>query len=658
MSTLLSRIVLVICLLSSNLFAQVDDIEEIYKSEKLKLQKAKKIYKSDPLKALNIVDEILSTVNEEKDRALVVHCYNTKGIINNVLGLREQSIMYYEKVIDISKRHALHRTYVMGLNNFAVLYESSGNYDESEKLIVEALEYAHKYDQKEWFGVLRFNLVDSKIRREEYDSAIALLNSIQSLSVDEILHLSKEDKIIDPKDKDDYAYVMTAMADILIKMKRYDQAYEFFLEANKQRQETGLAHEQVKALNNLAEVSFLKDNYKEAIGYARVAYKIASIKQFKDELNESLMHLVQYFKRISNNDSLAKYQDELLSLRELLNEQKVSEKLFDLKLRDELQQKDTEYKIQVAQEIYNSKLSFWISVIIGCSLLMGLLLLYRTYLIKINSNAIVKAQNNKLNKTNKKITESIQYASRIQKAFMPEHVLLEEIFKDYFIYYKPKDIVSGDFYWASKIGDKCVFVVADCTGHGVPGSMVSMTGNSLLNEIVIQRKISEPAKILKELNKGLLKTFYKKDSKAMDGMDLSLISFDSKIKKLSYAGAMNPLIILKDKALTQIEATRSSMGGGGLVRPNTDLYNRTYEQKELELEEGMTFYMFTDGFIDQFGGDKKKKFGKRRFDKFLTDISEYSLVEQKSIVESKMSDWIQSSEFDQIDDMCLVGFRI
>ena len=253
---------------------------------------------------------------------------------------------------------------------------------------------------------------------------------------------------------------------------------------------------------------------------------------------------------------------------------------------------------------------------------------------------------------NKHITDSIKYAERIQSAILPKDDLLSQHFKEYFVLFKPKDIVSGDFYWFNKVDDIMVVAAADCTGHGVPGAFMSMIGNALLNQIVGEKKIFNPAKILTELKNGIMQSLKQKGEigEAKDGMDIALCMIDIKSNKLEYAGAYNSLYLIRNNELKEYKATKLPVG---IHHQEEDAH---FINNEIKLESNDVIYIFSDGYHDQFGGEKGKKFMTKRFKELLTSINTESMQKQKQILEQTISEWM-GDKHEQIDDILVMGIK-
>jgi serine phosphatase RsbU (regulator of sigma subunit) len=253
---------------------------------------------------------------------------------------------------------------------------------------------------------------------------------------------------------------------------------------------------------------------------------------------------------------------------------------------------------------------------------------------------------------NEDILASITYAKRIQMAMLPFTEKMNACLKEYFILYKPRDIVSGDFYWVDKIGDKITIVVGDCTGHGVPGAFMSVLGMSYLEEIIIAKHITTPNIILEMLNKGIRYALKQDTTDSRDGMDVAILIIDSSSQIFEFAGAMNPLYFVSDNQLTEIKGDKLPIGGTQREP------NRFFNNHALVLKPNTTFYLCTDGYQDQFGGGKGKKFMVKRLKEMLTNISIEPLNKQHEILDTTINNWIVEGKEAQIDDITILGLRV
>lgn len=270
-------------------------------------------------------------------------------------------------------------------------------------------------------------------------------------------------------------------------------------------------------------------------------------------------------------------------------------------------------------------------------------------------NKEVIEQKAEIEHKNVEITDSIKYAKNIQEALLPSLIETENSFEDCFVFYQPKDIVSGDFFWFYKDGSTCYIAAADCTGHGVPGAFMSIVGNTLLNEIVSQKKIRKPGDILLELHKGVKEALNHNvgDNQRRDGMDIALCVLEEGSNKMQYAGANRPLWVYRknrDYELEIIKATKSPIGGLELEE------ERIYVNHTVEVQKGDSIYIFSDGFADQFGGPKGKKLMVSNMQKLIFDNIHNPATLQKQKIKAAFESWKKDKE--QVDDVLVIGIKI
>jgi serine phosphatase RsbU (regulator of sigma subunit) len=268
----------------------------------------------------------------------------------------------------------------------------------------------------------------------------------------------------------------------------------------------------------------------------------------------------------------------------------------------------------------------------------------------VRAEVRMRRQHQLLVRQQEAITDSISYAKRIQKAVIPSRAYMENILSDFFTIHLPKDIVSGDFYWVREIEGHRVVVVADCTGHGVPGALMSMLGVALLNEQFRTHGIRKPGEILGNLRikiKEILAQNGTSDGQR-DGMDLAMVIIDPECRTLNFAGANRPLFLVREEELITIKGDKQPIGVHWEEREFTD--------RMLELREGDQIYLFTDGFVDQFGGEARKKFKTRKFRNLLLSLRNEPMSIQKKVIEEAFLNW--RGRHEQIDDVCVMGLRI
>ncbi|MBS1634769.1 MAG: SpoIIE family protein phosphatase [Bacteroidetes bacterium] len=263
---------------------------------------------------------------------------------------------------------------------------------------------------------------------------------------------------------------------------------------------------------------------------------------------------------------------------------------------------------------------------------------------------LLKAYTDLENK-NKDITDSIFYAQRIQESILPSSGFLKERGVDSFVLYKPKDIVSGDYYWFYELDNKLYVAAVDCTGHGVPGAMMSMVANSILKEVFINKRLTDVAEILAQLDMELSGTINQKDSlENNDGMDIGLVSLDKTTGTIEFAGAFRPMLISrKDGSILEVSGSRYPIGFYSGI-------SKKFDKQVIQAEAGDNIYLFTDGYVDQFGGQHNKKLNRRNFKDLIQSMNGMTPGEQEAFLEYAFNNWKQDNE--QTDDILVIGLHI
>jgi len=281
----------------------------------------------------------------------------------------------------------------------------------------------------------------------------------------------------------------------------------------------------------------------------------------------------------------------------------------------------------------------------------------------------IQMQKEVIEEKNNDITASINYAQKIQEAILPQQEELKSLLNEYFVYYQPRDIISGDFYWSSRKDNLVFIAAADCTGHGVPGALMSMLGNSFLNEIVNENGVYEPTAILDLLRTKVIQTLRQKDNNSKDGMDISLCVIDNLKKEISFAGAYNPAYITT-KALVNVNSeldiySNKSFDDRVLITMHADRFpvgilegksNEKFTRKIYKYNQGDCLYLFSDGLSDQFGGEHGKKFRSKQLKDLLLQIFHEDMQQQRKSISNSFLAW--KGDLDQVDDVLLVGIKL
>ncbi|MBL7892907.1 MAG: SpoIIE family protein phosphatase [Bacteroidia bacterium] len=262
----------------------------------------------------------------------------------------------------------------------------------------------------------------------------------------------------------------------------------------------------------------------------------------------------------------------------------------------------------------------------------------------------IRAQNVVIEQKNKDILDSINYAKRIQAAILPDREVLKRKCPQSFILFRPKDIVSGDFFWFAFVEDYLLIAAADCTGHGVPGALMSMIGNNILNQVTKDKSINKPSHVLNYLDEKVLETLKRSgQDQVRDGMDIAFCAIDMKKRTLEYAGANRPMVLIRKSEIIEYKPNKLSIGGHSQMK-------KEFTDVVVPLQEGDTIYIFTDGYADQFGGESGKKFKYKNLLSLLQSIQADDMPKQKELLDQATKKWRGNNE--QVDDILIIGLRM
>ncbi len=413
---------------------------------------------------------------------------------------------------------------------------------------------------------------------------------------------------------------------------------------------------------------------------ARLGQLNEDIEQKQKTLEEKIAVLGKQEKEINTQKKLiSQQQEEVSKQKEVLDEQSasISQQLEKISIQSaKIAEQDT-VLIEQLKAIEKQKLLLYFAII-ALGLLAGLgFFIFRAYQIKKKANTILADKNEKISRQKDEIekqrdeikeqkevaekqrdqiayqkqhiTDSIEYAKKIQTALLPSLELFASDI-DHFVLYKPRDIVSGDFYWVGRFNGDQIIIAADCTGHGVPGAFMSMLGVSLLNEIIVNKGVMQPDLIMNQLRDAVISSLGQKEetSEIKDGMDMCICKFTPSSRVLQFAGANNPLYMFSGEELTEVKADKMPVAIYENMKP--------YTLHEFKLKKEDTFYIFSDGYVDQFGGPKLKKYLSKNFKNTLLEMQSMSMLDQGAKLDDIFEEW--RKEVEQIDDVTVIGVRV
>ena len=406
------------------------------------------------------------------------------------------------------------------------------------------------------------------------------------------------------------------------------QLYEKMGQWKKADKSIGIAISTWEELNSLTDLAY---GYKE---YAKI----------KGELGDYKQAYHYNIKDRTVNDSIRK-KENIRHIQEL--EKKYQTEKDSLNLANVELQLDQE-KIQRNLENVSAEKQLILFLFIGIVLVVNSI--YFIYKLRVTKKAksIIEQQHIALELKTKEITDSINYAKRIQNTLIPTFETLETHLPASFVFYRPKDIVAGDFYWLEQVGDWTFCAVADCTGHGVPGAMVSVVCANALNKIILEKGEKEPGKILDKVRNIVVDQFYKSGEGINDGMDISLCAFNFKTLEMNWSGANNPLWLIRDNELIEEKGDKQPIG--------KYIHNKSFKNHSFQLLKNDVIYLFTDGFADQFGGEDGKKLKNKYFKEWILSVHQEPMERQYALTDEYFDYW--KGALEQLDDVCVMGIRI
>ncbi len=618
--------------------------------------------------ALNLFFNNLLLAKNNNDTVRIASSNGNIGNCYYDLGENQKAIDYYNKALNIFEK-------INNINGLASVYGVIGNVyisiEQYENAIInykKAKKFFKKLNSEFGIATCDMNIGIAYKNLEKYNEALtyfknaednytklqydAGLASIYGNKGNTYSHLGEYKKALSYQKKcleatnkvgmkKNMTLCLNDIAKCYIDLNKPDKAIEFSLSSLDSCKKYSFSNMKAAIFNNLYFASKKKKDYKSALIYFE-KYKKFSDSIFLNEKENNINKLLTEFETKEKNKEI-----------EILNK--------DKKLRD---------------ETINHQKQILTYLIIGIFIFVILsILLLRMFIQKKKANKALTFKNNEVNqqkeeietqkneitkqkklveKQHRKINDSIEYASNIQNAILPPNKFISKIIQNNFILFKPKDIVSGDFYWFAEKNNAIYFAAADCTGHGVPGAFMSMLGISFLNNIISStNKDLSASEILDILKLKIIEALHQTDKKqeATDGIDIAICKINSERNLLEYSGAFNPLFILRNNEILTFEADNMPIGIYDFKKMTKKFTNNI-----INLEKGDLIYTFSDGYIDQFGGKKGKKFMIERFKKTLLEIQNLEMEKQKQYLSNTIKSWM--GNYEQIDDILVMGIKI
>lgn len=599
---------------SLNIYQKLDSLKKVADIK----NNIGRVYEKKSLldKAMTYYFESLKIREKINDKKGIASSYNSIGLINYYLGNYVNALDNFYRSLSIIKELKHHMGLATVYNNIGLVYIDKNQYDSALSNFTTSLKF---YEQIEYL----------------YGIATSYLN----------------------------------IAICLYGKNDLNTAEKYFLKSIEIKNEIGDKLGLISAYISLSVLYQKKELFNKAIHYVQKAINLGEEIENIEGLSRAYHVLSEIYKQTGNYKLAYETFVKHNNLKDsIINEN--STKIIN-SLQEQFEAEKRKKDIQLA----NSKIKQQSLLIYGAAIVIALILsltiiIFRNYRQRKRANILLSKQNEEISKQkdiiqqrNKDILDSITYAKRIQEAILPPVQYMSSYLKNMFVFFKPKDIVSGDFYWFVPVDDTILFAVVDCTGHGVPGAFMSIVGYISLNQIIKEKNLIEPGEILNNLNELVQQALRTSEQEIKDGMDIALCALNTKTKVLKFAGANNPLYIIRSKnknslsdkklesdnfVVYEVKANKQPIGA--------HIHNNSFNTNELHLSEGDTIYIFSDGYADQFGGSKGKKLKYKMFKEKLIEIQQFEMNEQKKHLHLFFDEW--KGEFEQVDDVCVMGVKV
>lgn len=673
-------------------------------------------FKGDFDKTLYYWEKALKARQAGNDKIGVANSLNNIGLIYLNKGNYDKALEFYQKSFEMQKDLDNKKGMAGALENIGIVYQNRGFYDKAISYFQQSLKIEEELNNNLGVSQSLNSIAGVYFLMNNYEKALQYYQ--QSLSIKEKLGDIKEvaftlnnignvyDNLLNYSKAIEYyekslsislkigltqnlANIYNNLGNIYIKQKKYNKASEFFQKALLIHQNSGNLQGISSCYFHFATINYHNGQYKKALEYSQKSLNISKKIGLKDHIKRNYQLQASIYAAINDYENAYYLHQKYVDIKDSLINEESHKQITEIEAKYQTEKKEKEIAFlnqqselnnlklkKNAKEIQFQRTIIYIAIIGFVLILFFLLLLYKQFLEKKAINLKLEVKNNEISIQNieierqknlaisqrdqiteqkKHITDSILYAKKIQHSILPDDKCIRKFFDEYFIYYQPKDIVSGDFYWFSITGTpkKAITIAAiDCTGHGVPGALMSIVGYNLLNQIIkLQNKV-KPDEILNLLTLSLSNLLQTSTNQQVvnDSLDIALCTIYPDEMCLEYAGAHNPVYIIQNGNLLELKGNSISIG----EKYNDSYIN--YDLKKININSGDIIYLFSDGYIDQFGGKERKKFLSKRFKNLIIDIQHLSMKEQKKALINNFENW--KMDVEQYDDVMILGFKI
>jgi serine phosphatase RsbU (regulator of sigma subunit) len=598
-----------------------------------------------------------------KDSTGMSICLNNIGIIYEEQGSQDQALKYYLKSLAIDEALGDKKGVSYSLNNIGLIYMYLKEFDNAVDYLEQSIAIKKELGNKKGLAYSYLNLGNAYLSQQKHSKAIKHYQT--SLGI----YVEIDNPLGIARCYNNMALVEQGMGNSL-------GALELMEKALKLKEELGNKLDILRTLNGLSELHYILKDYDRALTRLDRAEEMGNVVGARETLSSTYKWKSKAYVGKRDFEQAFKYYKKHISIKDSLfslEKQEAIERLKNTHEMGNLEQKNLVAKLQLKEAEERSKrkevetnrreakkeaeaaqkdIMLYSSLLVLLLVSVLVILVLRGNRQKQKTNTELALKNDVIEQKNKDITSSIMYARQIQESILPSMDQMGKSLGDFLVYFDPKDVVSGDFYWFADTGDKIIVAAADCTGHGVPGSMVSMLCNHVLNHLILFEGITDPGEVLTKANEHILNEFRKEvlnNTRTPDGMDIALCIMDKSRQFLEFSGANNPLLLIRNGEESEYRGDRTPIGG------QTPM-NHPFVTHKIEIQTGDRIYMYSDGYADQFGGPQGKKFMMNRFKKLLLDKHQLPFTDQHDVLKSELQNWQGDQE--RIDDVLVVGFSV
>lgn len=580
--------------------------------------------------------------------------YNILGIFYENRGVYPLALDYHTKSLDLQKELNNTKGIADSYNNLGILYLDKEQYELAEEYFIKSIKMRNELKDYSGLGNAYNNV--GLIHQKKHEYPLSNENFAEG-----------QENFLKANDELGVALIDFNMGVGYGRQFMYDTAMYYFEKAYVINKKYGAKD---KLTNNLHQMAFVENyrgdsslrtgNYQEAMKHYEQAriWSIEGIEMGKEidsytDIMEGNLTLVDALQGLGDFDGAGSALWDYSNAKDSLHKANGDEQFYNMQYEFEYRRKVERDSIQQAEaqkvtdaQLEKEKTQRYALVVGVIVLIIFGGFIFNRFRKSQQQKSIIEQQKCLVEEKNEEIMDSIKYAKRIQAAILPPPKIVDRHLNENFVLYLPKDVVAGDFYWLQHVDKNVYFAAADCTGHGVPGAMVSVVCNNALNRSVKEFGLRDPGKILDKTREIVIDEFSKADENVKDGMDIALCYLEN--KKVSFSGANNPMWIIRNNEIIELKGDKQPIGNFEHQHPFTT--------HVVDLEIGDNLYLFSDGIVDQFGGPKGKKFKPAGLRKLLLELQNLPMPEQKSKIEAVFNEWRGS--IDQIDDLCIIGVRI